>query len=84
MQHNSKKEEFSIQSVHFLQNFFCGVFPCHPASLAPAGVYISEKHNALGPAQPFAERFCVVLVTTKIYSGEGIHKKKNFCGEGVT
>lgn len=55
-------------------------FPHDPAPLAPAGVCITEKHNSVGPVQPLAERFSVVLVTTKIYSGEGIHKKRIFVG----
>lgn len=70
--------------MHFLQNFVCGAwwlfFPCHPAPLASAGVCITEKHNSVGSVQPFAERFCVMLVTTKVYSGEDIRKKRIFVG----
>lgn len=85
-QQQKKREEFSIQSVRFSSEFcLWGLvvlfFPRHPAPSAPAGVCITEKHNSVAPVQPFPERFCVMLVTTKIYSGEGIHKKR---GEGVT
>lgn len=53
-----------------------------PAPLAPAGVCITEKHNSVGPVLYLAERFCIVLVTTKIkiIFSQGIHKKK--IGEG--
>lgn len=65
----------------FFRILFVGLggcfFPRHPAPLAPAGVCITEKHNSV---QPLAERFCFVLVTTKIYSGGVIHKKRIFVG----
>lgn len=73
----------------FLWVWWLGVFffPSHllaghdPAPLAPAGVCITEKHNSVGPVLPLAERFCIVLVTTKIkFTQVRLSIKEDFLG----